>query len=98
MLLRRPLCASPTGCGPELLLADGHLLTDPVPLRFAWAGLGAKSLMQSALLGDHSDAAFGVQCQEPLSPRVREPWEQTVQGCPPMDLGTGGGEPANDEH
>lgn len=41
--------ASPTGCGPKLRLADSHPVTD------AWTGLGAKSLMQSALLRDHSD-------------------------------------------
>lgn len=53
--------------------------------------------MQSALLRDHSDAAFGVPCQAGLSPRVRELWEQTGQGCPPKDIRAGGGELANEE-
>lgn len=80
MLLHGPSSASPTSCWPELLLADGHLLTDLAPLTFAWAGLGAKSLVQTALLRDHSIAASEIRCKEWLCQRVSELWKQTVQG------------------
>lgn len=74
-----PSSASPIGCWPELLVADGYVLTDSVPLRFAWAGLGAKSLMQTALLRDHSSAASGIRHKEWLCQRVSELWKQAVQ-------------------
>lgn len=73
-----PSSASPTqAASQKLLLADGHLLTVSVPLTCAWAGLGAKSLMQAALLRDHSDVAFGIIwcCQ-----RVCELWELSALG------------------
>lgn len=46
--------------GQKLLLADGHLLADSVPLRYAWAGLGAKSIMHTALLRDHTVQLLGL--------------------------------------
>ena len=66
--------------GQKLLLADGHLLTDSVPLRYGWAGLSAKHIMQIAFPREHSDVAFGIKCKEWCHQTVCELWEQTMQG------------------